>query len=159
MRPWRVWDCRRFLVAARLGPLAKAGPQTGAVTLELLLLTPLLLAMLSFVVGLGRAADARGQLTGAVRDAARAASLAGGPQAAEAAAQQTAAADLTGAGLACQQLTVRTDTSQLRPGGQVTVRLSCQLNLADLMVSGLPGQRALTATATVPLARFSPVAP
>jgi Flp pilus assembly protein TadG len=124
-------------------------------TVELVLLTPLLFAMLAFLVGLGRTADARGRLVGAVRDAARAASLTTTPAAAAQTAQDTALADLTGAGLECRQPQVSTDTGRFAPGGQVSVTIRCTLDLSALIVSGLPGRTSLVANATVPLDTYS----
>lgn len=123
----------------------------GTTTVELVILTPLLLALLCLLVGLGRAADARGRLTGAVRDAARAASLAPTATAAHTAARETALADLQGAGLECRDPQVSTDTSGWAPGGQVSVQIRCALDLSGLIVFALPGRRTLTAEATVPL--------
>ena len=132
-------------------PSAAARDERGSMTVELVLLTPLLFALLAFLVGLGRTTDARGRLTGAVRDAARAASLTTTPEAAADAAKDSALADLHGAGLGCQQPSVSTDTRHFIPGGQVTVTIRCTLDLADLVVSGLPGRTELSATATVPV--------
>jgi hypothetical protein len=108
-----------------------------------------------FVVGLGRTADARGRLTGAVRDAARAASLAPTPATAAEAARNTALADLTGAGLECLDPQVSTDTRDFTTGGTVHVTIHCALDLADLTVSGLPGHATLTADASAPLDTYS----
>jgi Flp pilus assembly protein TadG len=124
-------------------------------TVELLLLTPVLFALLTFLVGLGRAADARGRLTGAVRDAARTASLAPTPRAATDNAQRAALADLIGAGLECRDPQVRTDTRAFRPGGQVRVTIRCTLDLGALVLSALPGRTTLTSTAVVPLDTYS----
>ena len=132
-----------------------ARDQAGTLTVELVLLAPVVFALLAFVVGLGRAADARGRLTGAVRDAARAASLAATPQAATDAARATALADLQGAGLECRHPQVRTDTARFRPGGVVQVSIGCTLDLSTLLVSGLPGHTRLAATATAPLDTYS----
>ena len=129
--------------------------ERGTMTVELVLLTPVLFALLAFIVGLGRAADARGQLTGAVRDAARAASLAANPEAARTAARDTALADLQSANLHCRQPQIDTDTSQFTAGGQVTVTIRCSLDLAQLVLSGLPGRSTLTATSTAPLDTYS----
>jgi hypothetical protein len=134
-------------------PLADAG----TMTVELVLLTPLLFALLAFVVALGRAADARGRLTGAVRDAARAASLSTTPALATTTARDTALADLQGAGLECHNPRVSTDTRAFRPGGQVRVSIVCSLDLSALLGSGLPGHTRLSATATAPLDRYSSI--
>ena len=129
--------------------------ERGTMTVELVLLAPLLFALLAFIVGLGRAADARGQLTGAVRDAARAASLAPTPDAARTAARNTALANLQSANLHCRQPQVDTETGQFTAGGQVTVTIRCSLDLAQLVMSGLPGRSTLTATSTAPLDTYS----
>jgi len=128
---------------------------TGTVTVELVLLAPVFLALLLFIVGVGRLADAHGQIVGAARDAARAASQAPTPVAAETAARETAAGDLAGDGLTCGALTVATDTTAFTPGGVVRVRLSCVTTLADVAVAGFPGHKTLTASAAAPLDRYA----
>jgi Flp pilus assembly protein TadG len=142
----------RSVAGCRRGPVSG---ERGTMTVEFVLLTPVLFALLAFIVGLGRAADARGQLTGAVRDAARAASLAANPEAARTAARDTALADLQSANLHCRQPQVNTDTDQFTAGGQVTVTIRCNLDLAQLIMSGLPGRSTLTATSTAPLDTYS----
>lgn len=133
------------------------GREAGLATVELVLITPLVFALLAFIVGLGRSADARGRLTGAARDAARAASLTATPDAAAAAARQVALIDLDGAGMECRAPQVETDTRQFRPGGVVGVSIRCTLDLSSLLVSGLPGHSTLTAHAAVPLDSYSPL--
>jgi Flp pilus assembly protein TadG len=130
--------------------------ERGTATVELVLLAPVVFALLAFIVGLGRSADARGRLTGAARDAARAASLTNTSDAASAAAHDTALTDLDGAGLECKSPQVSTDTSRFRPGGQVQVTIRCTLDLSSLVISGLPGTSTLTAHATVPLDTYGP---
>jgi Flp pilus assembly protein TadG len=93
-------------------------------TVEFVLLVPLLLALLLFLALAGRVVAAHGQVDGAARDAARAASLARSPGAAQAAADQAASADVTGW---CAPPAV----GGFVPGSQaVTVRLSCHLSLS-----------------------------
>lgn len=130
------------------------GTDRGNIAVELVLLTPLLLALLMFIVGLGRIAEARSHVTGAARDAARAASQQRTPAAARAAAEQTATADLTGAGLTCADLTIVTDTSTFTPGGAVRVDVGCIADLRDLIGVGLPTSKTLHATAAAPLETY-----
>jgi Flp pilus assembly protein TadG len=131
----------------------------GSVTVEMTLLAPVFLALLLFIVGLGRLGDARGQVTGAARDAARAASQTRDPAAARAAAQQTAQADLAGQTITCRRLTVNVDSASFAAGGTVAVTVACTADLADLTLSGLPGQHTLSSRAVAPLDRFRGVSP
>jgi Flp pilus assembly protein TadG len=131
----------------------------GTVAVELVLLAPLFLALLLFVVGLGRLAEARSHVTGAARDAARAASQQRTPAAARAAAEQTATADLAGAGLSCAHLTVQTDTVDFVPGGVVRVAVECTADLRDLVGVGLPTTKTLQVTAAAPLETYKELRP
>ena len=124
----------------------------GSIAVELVLLAPLLIALLLFVVGLGRIAHARGQVDGAAADAARSASLARTPEAAQRAGDDAARAYLGED--ACRALSIEIDTAALRPGGQVTARVRCVASLAGLGLAGFPGSRTFTATASAPRETF-----
>ncbi|MGI8667981.1 MAG: TadE family protein [Jatrophihabitans sp.] len=127
----------------------------GFSTLELVIITPFLLAFVLLVVGFGRVTHGRQEVQAAAAAAARAASLANTPGQAQTAAQQEAAADLAQAGISCQSSPPPTvDTSQFYAGGQVTVTISCVTNLSDLTVVGFPGHKTLTASSTVPLEQY-----
>jgi hypothetical protein len=132
----------------RLGVVLVAG---GSAAVELVLVAPLLVALLLFVAGLGRIASARGQVDGAARDAARAASLERAPAAARSAAQEAARAALAGRDITCARMAVTVGTTAFRPGGQVSTRVSCTVGLADLGLTGFPGHRTLTGAAIAPL--------
>src|SRR5439155_10518540 len=106
--------------------------ERGSAALEITLITPLLVLLLLFVVGLGRIAAARGEVDGAAEDAARAASIARSPVAAQADAQSAASQTLAGRSLTCQPLDVAVDTAEFRPGGTVAVSLTCTVQLSDL---------------------------
>jgi Flp pilus assembly protein TadG len=125
--------------------------ERGSIAVELVLLAPLLIALLLFVVGLGRIAHARGQVDGAAADAARSASLAWTPEAAQRAGDDAARAYLGEDG--CRALSVEIDTAGLRPGGAVIARVRCVVSLAGLDLAGF-GTRTFTATAIVPLDAF-----
>jgi Flp pilus assembly protein TadG len=127
-----------------------ARDSTGSVSVELVLLTPVFLAVLALIVGAGRLDDAHGQLVGAARDAARAASQATSPSAAAAAATAAVTDDL--AATACRAATVSTDTSRFVAGGTVAVHVTCAVTLADLTPGGMfPGHKSMSATATAPI--------
>jgi hypothetical protein len=129
--------------------------ERGNAALELVILAPILLALLSLVIAAGRTAVAQGSVDGAARDAARQASIALTPSAAQAAGLVSANAALRRDGLDCSPA-VLIDTSQFTsvPVGRpavVTATVSCVVPLANLALPGLPGAARLTARFTSPL--------
>lgn len=133
--------------------------ERGSATLELVLLTPALIALLLLVAAGGRIEGARGQLDGTAREAARAASIARTPAAAQAAAAEVANGRLGSTRIACGGLSVTTDTSQFRAGGSVRTTITCNVQLSDLVGIALPGSRTLTATATEPVDLYRRTSP
>ncbi|HEY3673051.1 MAG TPA: TadE/TadG family type IV pilus assembly protein [Acidimicrobiia bacterium] len=133
--------------------------ERGSVTTELVIVTPLLLLLLLFVVALGRTAGSRIDINGAAGEAARAASIARTPLAAQDAAHQTASASLADQHVTCASLDVATDTSRFQPGGTVTVSVRCDVKLGDLTGLRLPSSKTLTATATAPIDRYRGITP
>jgi Flp pilus assembly protein TadG len=126
----------------------------GFSTLELVVITPFLLAFVLLVVGFGRVTHGRQLVQQAAAAAARAASLASTPGQAATDATQEASDTLAQAGISCQSMHPTVDTSQFYAGGQVTVTITCVTNLSNLTVVGFPGHKALTASATVPLEQY-----
>lgn len=116
------------------------------------LLMPVLLMALMFVVVAGRVGNTHAEVTGAARDAARAASLESSFPEAEAAAVAVASATLADRDVECGNLTVVLDPA--RPfvaGGQVSVSVRCEVRLSDLAIPGLPGHRVVAADSTEPI--------
>ena len=128
--------------------------ESGSVTAELVLLTPLLILMLLFVVALGRLSGARLEVDGAAAQAARAASIARDPATAVAMATQTATAALGSDHVTCAQLTVSTNTAQFAPGGSVAVTVTCTVALSDLTGLRLPASESVTSRATAVVDTF-----
>ena len=128
--------------------------ESGSVTAELVLLTPLLILMLLFVVALGRLSGARLEVDGAAAQAARAASFARAPATATAMATQTASSALGSDHVTCAQLTVSTDTAQFAPGGSVAVTVTCHVALSDLTGLRLPASESVTSRATAVIDTF-----
>lgn len=122
--------------------------QDGSVTTEMVLLTPVLLALLGFVVFAGRVGGIQQQVIAAVDEAARAASLTGAVTTAEQVATDTVTRNLDDAGVACRDLIVLVDTAAFRRGGHVSVSATCAIGLDDVVFAGLPGQRSFSAAAT-----------
>ena len=126
----------------------------GSAPVELTVVVPLLVMLLLFVVLCGRLVSAQLDLDAAAHGAARAASIARTPAAANAAARRTALDTLAARGVTCRQPQVTVDTGGLRPGGVVTVTVACTVPLADLTLLGVPGSRTESSTATSPIDRW-----
>ena len=123
----------------------------GSVTAELVIITPVAIALLCLVALVGRTTAAHSQVDGAARDAARAASFARNPAAAELAAQQSADTTLTTAGVRCARTEVIADVGSFGPGGRVTVTVTCHIALSDLGLIGLSGTRAILSSSVEPI--------
>jgi Flp pilus assembly protein TadG len=117
--------------------------ETGSLAVELALLAVPLVAILLLIAAFGRYSDARNQVAEAARDAARQASTYLAPAQATSQADQLARSELTGV---CKYASISADISQLHPGGQVTVTVSCPVPLADLSLLRLPGTKTITAS-------------
>jgi Flp pilus assembly protein TadG len=131
----------------------------GSVTVELALITPLLLLFLVFVVALGRLAEARQQVDDAASQAARAATVSASAGGASGAAQEAASASLASDRVTCSHLSVVTDISSYNPGGEVHVQVTCAVALADLSLLHLPGTETISGAATSPIDRFRSISP
>ena len=132
----------------------RPGSETGGVTAELVIVTPLLILFLLFVVALGRLAGSRIDVDGAANQAARAASIARDPIAAGSAAQTTASAALADEHISCAHLDVKVDTTEFHPGGSVAVTVACTVDLKDVTSLRIPSNKTLTARAVAPLDRY-----
>ena len=132
----------------------RAGDQ-GSVSVELALLAPALLLLLSFAVVAGRTQVAEGAVAEAARAAAREASLARDDVTAAALAGAQADRTLAAQDLRCQSTSVDIDTTgfQAPPGqpGDVTVSITCVVGMADLLAPGLPGSVTVDATFASPV--------
>ncbi|MBB2943255.1 Flp pilus assembly protein TadG [Actinoplanes lutulentus] len=142
----------RRAIVARIRKVA-ATPDAGASTAEMALLTPLLVAILLFVVMCGRLVSAQIDVEAAASSGARTASLLGhGGGVAEA--ERNALATLAAHTGTCRSASV-TVSGNPQPGGSVTVRVSCRVALSDLLLLGVPGSRTVEASATSPVDRWA----
>ena len=132
----------------------------GDATLEMAILAPIVLILLSLVIAAGRTSIASGSVAAAARDAARQASISRTYAAAMAAAQASAQAELSREGLNCSPAPVvhvdataflRSKPGQLAP---VHATVICRVPLSDLLLPGTPGSRTLRARFTSPLDPF-----
>ena len=125
----------------------------GSATVELVLLTPLLIVMLLFVVALGRVASARQEVDAAARDAARAAANARSSTGAQTAGEDAAHAALSQQSVTCRDLQVQI-RDDFHAGGVVTARIECTVALGDLVGLGVPGSRTITASFVAPVDQY-----
>ena len=124
----------------------------GSVAAEIAIAAPFLVLLLVFVgVVIHRGVDARIRIDDVAHQAARAASIERTPAAATAAAQSTAASTLSAAGVMCASLSVSTSTGGLRPGGTVSVTVSCAVDFGDALILGVPTGKTLSATSVEPV--------
>jgi Flp pilus assembly protein TadG len=122
----------------------------------MVILTPVLVIFMMILVALGRIVEAQGQVDGAARDAARAASIAGISGSAQLYAQTAAGADLGGSSSRCitSPNVSFTGGTSLAPGGQVNVVVQCRISLAGLSFIGF-GTKLITGHASAPIDAFS----
>jgi hypothetical protein len=127
----------------------------GSESVELAILLPIGILILALIVVGARIAVASDRISGVAGIAARDASLARTPEAAQAAAVTSATAALSSDDLYCTAIRVEVDTAGFAalPGtpASITVNVWCTVDLSDLGVTGLPGSRTLHDAATSPL--------
>ena len=121
--------------------------ERGSIAVEVAVIAPALVFLMLLVVYAGKVSEADGNVERAASDAARAASLRQDPGDATTDAQDTAASNLTAAGVPCLTLTTTVDTHDFAPGGTVSVTVRCEASMNDVTLLGVPGRRTFTATA------------
>ena len=142
---------QRYDEAAR-----RASDRGAFAALELVILTPFVIVMMLLVVGFGRVERGRELVDQAAQAAARAASLAPNPAAAQAVATRAARQTLRNGGLSCRGdgADAWADTSHFGPGGSVTAHVTCNVALGDVAMAGFPGRLTLTATSTSTIGQY-----
>jgi Flp pilus assembly protein TadG len=119
--------------------------ERGSMTVEFVLLAPLLIGLMLFLFFAGRVVEAHGQVDGAARDAARAASIARSLGQADADAQAAVNADIHSAQCGAPAV------DGFAPGSTaVTVTLNCSFDLTFLSF----GTVTVTGHAVAPLDQF-----
>lgn len=136
----------------RLAPMARqpsprARDQRGSMSVEVVILTPVLLAFVLLVVAGGRYVGVKGDVEAAARDAARAASLERSWGAAQAAAAQVTRQSLN-PDTTCGAPRV---SPNFAPGEVIEVHLSCNVSLDGLGLVGLSGSVPVEAVSKSPL--------
>jgi Flp pilus assembly protein TadG len=134
---------------------ARPDRSAGNAALELVILAPVLLLLVSLVIAAGRTSLAQGSVSAAARDAARQASISRTAGQARISARAGALGELAQQGLHCAPASVRVDLAGFAvPIGlpaTVSVTVTCQVKLADLLLPGVPGSKVLRAKFVSPL--------
>ncbi|WP_106403498.1 TadE/TadG family type IV pilus assembly protein [Actinocorallia populi] len=124
----------------------------GGMTLELVLLAPVLVLLFLFLALVGRLVNVQSQLDGAARDGARAASVARSEGDAQAFAVEAVDQSLGGASFCLGDAAqTEVDLGGWEPGGQVTVTVTCQTDLTGLDLVPFAGNPEKTGTASAPI--------
>ncbi|WP_027342722.1 TadE family protein [Hamadaea tsunoensis] len=133
----------------------RGGRERGSVSIELAILTPAVLALFVCAVVVGRYSMSKQASDAAAFDAARTASLQRNGTTAAQQAEAAARASFTANRIRCRRLDVTVDTSGFKVAvgrpASVTVTVSCQVELKDVALPGVPGTTTLTSTFTSPL--------
>lgn len=134
---------------------AATARDAGSVTVEAAVIAPVLVLVLLLMIAAGRISLNESVVDQAATSAARAASLARTPQAAQQAATDAARGAFADQHLSCTELAVTMDTAGFgrAPGqpAQVDVQVSCALALSDIGLPGLPGTVTQTSRFASPL--------
>ncbi len=129
--------------------------EQGSASIEAAVGVPAFVLFVGLIIFAGRHATAHQAVESAAADAARSASIARSASAAKDDATVAARTSLDNQNLDCLTIDVTVDSGQFsRPAGElasVDVTVSCQIDLSDLSVPGVPGSRTLEATVTSPL--------
>lgn len=126
--------------------------ERGAVAVELALLAPVVVLLLTVLIFGSRLWLARSAVTDAAAVASRAATLARTVGEAQQSGRSAATENLATQGLTCSPSTVSLDLGAFAtPAGQparVTARVSCTVSMADLILPGIPGSVLIDASAS-----------
>ena len=129
----------------------------GETPVSLIMVMPVIGMILLAIIAAGRVAEAQTAVESAVGAAVREVTLSRDPRTGTAAAYSTVSRALSQRGVKCDP-TVSVDAAALlnAPGvdGEASVRVQCQVPLADLLVPGLPGAVTIDREATSPVDTF-----
>jgi Flp pilus assembly protein TadG len=125
--------------------------QEGSLTVELVVLTPVLFLLVITALVFGRVSEARQQVIEAARAGAEAAAVLPDGDSARTGAAAAAVVGLFNRAHTCARARVDTDLSRFYAGGSVRVTVACQVELSDVTVPGVPGSTTVTASSTAPI--------
>jgi len=129
--------------------------ERGSAVIEAVIGVPAFMLFVALIVFAGRVAIAHQGVQSAAADAARSASIARTQGGAQTEGNTAAATSLANQHVNCVTTTVSVDTSGFAsPVGtpaKVSATVTCDVNLSDLFLPGVPGSKAITATMSSPL--------
>lgn len=125
-------------------------------TVETVVLAPVVMLFVLLIVGGARYELARQQVAADARAGAQAASAAPDAAAAERGAALAASSAGPGPGQ-CVTRSVRVDVSQFTAAGSVSVSVACRVELSQVFFPGTPGTCELRATQSAPIDRYRSV--
>ena len=126
-----------------------AADDAGVSTIEMVILTPLLMFMVLLIVAFGILVDANGTVSNAASDAARAGSLQRTEPAALAAAQTAADADLAGTCSGTPSVQPAADGMDFTAGGMFAITVTCKADAFGVL--GVNDPKTITEQAAAPL--------
>lgn len=138
----------RRMLMRRMLIRAGRNAQRGSMVVEFVIAAPILIGLMLFMVGAGRVITGFGQVDGAARDGARAASIARNPAAAQAAAVSAVQSDLNG--VCTGGLTIFPVTGFALGSPSVTLRITCRMNLGYVLFPTVT----MNGTGVAPLDQF-----
>lgn len=129
--------------------------ERGSEAIEAAIGVPAFLLFVAMIIAAGRFAVAQQAIDSAATDAARTASIARTQASARSSAESSATASLSNQDLQCTSRSVTVDvTGFASPPGtpaSVTATVTCTVNLSDVTIPGLPGNKTITSTMTSPI--------
>jgi Flp pilus assembly protein TadG len=129
----------------------RGSDERGSLTVELVILAPILLVVVLATLVFGRLSEARQQVIEASRAGAEAAAVLPTVGTAQWVGSINSAINLIGRTHTCAHVSIAIDTAHFVPGGYVTARVTCVVQLSDIGFPGLPGTTTVTASATAPI--------
>jgi Flp pilus assembly protein TadG len=124
---------------------------SGSLTVELVVLAPVVFLIALCLLLFGRVSEARQLVTESARAGAEAAAVMPNAQSAQSAAVDSAAVGTDGRTHTCAHPEIVTDVSHYYPGGYVRVTVTCAVALSDLSVPGVPGSTTISESSTAPV--------
>ncbi|MFE6611999.1 TadE/TadG family type IV pilus assembly protein [Amycolatopsis sp. NPDC057786] len=137
---------------ARAYRIGRLWTDAGSVSVEAAVLVPAVIIVGLLIIAGARISSAQQAVDNAATAAARAASIARSPQAAQQAGTAVARDRLGREGITCQETSVAVDASQIAVGraGMVRASVTCRVALHDLALPLPGGTRTITSSFTSP---------